>query len=448
MRIIIRSAAYRMAFVASLTFAAATLLLGVAIYFAAHAAIAQQMDETIEQDAMALVAEHRDEGVAGLSEAIHQREGNGLHALGYALFDSAGRRVAGGMNTPMPPTGWHTIRFLDPVEGPDPARAKITALPRGYRLVVAADLEPLEQIDSTILTLFGAAFAGLLLIGIVVALAFGSYLRRRLARIEITAYGIVDGDLSRRMALGPRNDEFDHVAASLNIMLDRFASLIKNLRQVTSDLAHDLRTPLARLRNQLETLQGHVEPGRQRTTAHDAVEQADEVLHLFDAILRISELEEGSLRRRFKTVDLCKLIHELGETHAPLAEDDAKTLAVKVESECFVEGDRELIAQALINLIENALRHTPEGTAIAIGSRRGFGEVVAYVRDNGPGIPEAERERALERFVRLEEARSTPGHGLGLSLVRAIAQAHDAGLSMSDNDGFEVALRFPATAAP
>jgi hypothetical protein len=268
-----------------------------------------------------------------------------------------------------------------------------------------------------------------------------------LARIEATANGIVAGDLSRRMALGPRNDEFDRVAASLNMMLDRIAGLIANLRQVTSDLAHDLRTPLARLRNQLETLQTQLKPGQQRDSADAAVDRADEVLKLFDAILRISELEEGSLRRRFAKIDLCNLVRELGETHAALAEDLGKTLSVKADGQFFVEGDRELIAQAMINLIENALRHTPEGTAILIGARKAFGEVMAFVRDDGPGIPESERERVLERFVRLEEARSTPGHGLGLSLVKAIADAHDAPISMSGVDGFEIALHFPASDA-
>jgi signal transduction histidine kinase len=443
MKTIIRSAAYRMAFAGSLAFALATLLLGAAIYYAAHAAFARQMDASLEQAATSLMAEYRDDGIDGLAEAIRQRQGP--DALGYGLFDPTGKQLAGSLNTPMPAAGWHKIVFIDPVEGPDPARAFVKMLPQGFRLVIAADLEPLEQIDRTILTLFGSAFAALLLIGLAGALAFGWYLRMRLARIEATADGIIAGDLSSRMALGPRNDEFDRVATSLNLMLDRIAGLITNLRQVTSDLAHDLRTPLARLRNQLETLQDHDEPRQTRAAVENAVERADEVLKLFDAILRISELEEGSLRRRFAVIDISQLVRELGETHAPLAEDAGKTLLVKAAKDCLVAGDRELIAQSLINLIENALRHTPPGAAIVIGARSSFGDVVAYVRDNGPGIPEAERERVLERFVRLEEARSTPGHGLGLSLVHAIANAHRASIVMSGRGGgFEVALHIPA----
>jgi signal transduction histidine kinase len=443
MRVIVRSAAYRLAFAISLVFALATLLLGAAILYAAHAALARQMDDSIELASNVLITEYHDEGLRGLAEAIGQRGGR-PDALGYALFDAAGRRVGGTLNTGMPAPGWRNISFLDPVEGPDPARALVTRLAGGYRLVIAADLEPLEQIDRTILTLFGAAFAILLLIGLVGALVSGAYLRRRLARIEATADGIVAGDLSRRASIGPRNDEFDRVAASLNVMLDRIANLIANLRQVTSDLAHDLRTPLARLRNKLETLQEPLEPVNRRAVIDEALDQADEVLQLFDAILRISELDEGSLRRRFAPVDLCKLVRDLGETHAPLAEDVGKTLHVKAEGTCFVEGDRELIAQAMINLIENALRHSPAGTAIVLGTRKAPGKAIAFVHDTGPGIPEVEHERVLERFVRLEEARSSPGHGLGLSLVRATADVHGAPISMSNIDGFEVALHFSA----
>jgi signal transduction histidine kinase len=445
MKVMPRSAAYRMAFAVSLAFAAATLIMGIIIYFAAHAAFAREMDANIAQGANDVMAEYRDDGIGGLQEAIQQHEGRGTDALGYALFDPAGRRIGGSLNMTMPAEGWHKISFLDPVEGPDPARALTSLLPQGYRLVVAADLEPLDNIDHTILSLFAIAFGAVLILGLVGALAFGSYLRRRLARIEATAEAIVAGDLSRRMKLGPHHDEFDRVGASLNVMLDRIAGLIASLRQVTSDLAHDLRTPLARLRNQLERLQADAEAGRPRDAVEKAVEQADEVLRLFDAILRISELEEGSLRRGFAKVDLCKLVRELGEAHAPLAEDAGKTLVAKVYGDCFVDGDRELIAQAMINLIENALRHTPPGTAIEIGACKAFGEVTAYVSDTGPGIPEAEHERVLERFVRLHEARTTPGHGLGLSLVRAIAEAHDVTISMTRRDRFKVALHFPQT---
>ena len=444
MRAIFNSAAYRIAFASSLAFALAIVLMGAAVFYAAHAAFVRQMESSIDQASISILAELHDDGVGGVLEAVHNREAGGPDALGYAVFAPSGNRVVGSLNTPMPQAGWHDIVFLDPHEGPDPARAKTTMLPGGYRLTVAADKEPLEQIDATILTIFGIAFACLLAVGLVGALILGAYLRRRLTRIETTARAIADGNLRRRMAVGPRGDEFDRVAASLNAMLDRIAGLIANLRQVTSDLAHDLRTPLMRLRNRLDALHEPSETPMRASHIDDAVDRADDVLKLFDAILRISELEEGSLRRHFSPVDLAALIVDLGEAHEPLADDAGKTFSVDIACEAVVDGDRELLAQALINLIENALRHTPPGCGIEIGLRRDEGRPVAYVADTGPGIPADQRERVLERFVRLEAARSTPGNGLGLSLVAAIAAAHRAELTLRDRKpGLEAALLFP-----
>ncbi|MBR0551760.1 sensor histidine kinase [Stakelama marina] len=444
MRALFNSAAYRIAFASSLAFALATALMGIAVFYAAHAAFTRQMEASIEQAIAGLTAELRDEGVQGVKEAVHSRESGGPNALGYAVFDAAGHRVEGALDTPMPDLGWSDITFNDPVEGPDPARAKTVELRHGYRLTVAADKEPLEAIDATILTIFGVAFLALLLIGLIGALVLGAYLRRRLRRIEATAGAIAGGDLSQRMSVGPRDDEFDRVAASLNAMLDRIAGLIDNLRQVTSDLAHDLRTPLMRLRNRLEALHGPSEDDIRAQRIDEAVERADEVLKLFDAILRISELEEGNLRRNFSSVDLVALLTDIGEAHEPLAEDSGRTLTVRIDTMATIDGDRDLLAQALVNLIENALRHTPTGSTIEIGVRREAGRPVLFVADDGPGIPAHERARVVQRFVRLEASRSTPGNGLGLSLAAAIAAAHRADLRLSDREpGLEAAILFP-----
>lgn len=441
------SAAYRIAFVSWLAFAGATLLAGIAVFYAAHAAFARQMDANIEQASTAVAAEFGDDGIGGVVEAIRNREAARSDIFGYALYRGSGRRTAGSLDAPMPPLGWRDITFRDPDEGPDAARAKTVMLPGGYRLTVAADKEPLEHIDDTILEIFAVAFAGLLVLGLGGALALGAYLRRRLTRIEATAGAIARGDLSRRMEVGARGDEFDRVADSLNSMLDRIAGLIANLRQVTSDLAHDLRTPLMRLRNRLDGLHEPDESDGRSAKIDDAVARADEVLRLFAAILRISELEEGSLRRNFTQIDLGALVADLGDSHQPLAEDVGKALRVRVADGLTVTGDRELIAQAMINLIENALRHTPAGSAIEMGVRNEAGRAVAYVADNGPGIPEEHRVRVLERFVRLEQSRSSPGNGLGLSLVAAIATAHRADLVLRDRaPGLEAAIVFPVLA--
>lgn len=443
-----RSAANRIALVAFLAYAAAMFVLGAAVFIATHAAFAQQIDVSIEATTNALQGELRDDGIKGLMETIAQSRRPGPISLGTSLFAPDGQRLSGSFLTSMPAPGWQSIVIADPQEGPDPARAKVTLLAGGYRLVVAADLESLESIDRTILEMFGTAFAVLLLIGIVGAYSLATYLRNRLAGIGTTSAAIVAGDLRQRAIVGPAGDEFDRVAASLNTMLDRIAGLIANLRQVTGDLAHDLRTPLSRLRNQLERLRATKVDAAVEELLEDAVAQADDVLTLFDAILRISEVEEGSLKRAFAPLDLSFLVSELGETLAPLAEDSGRVLVVEVETRIQVQGDRELLSQAIINLVENAIRHTPVGATIRLLARPDGEGAIVGVEDNGAGIPEAEQERVQQRFVRLESARSTPGHGLGLSLVRAIADAHGARLKLTDAaPGLSATIQFPGRIA-
>lgn len=433
LRLLPSSAASRIAWVAFIAYAAAMLVLGTAVFFATHSAFSRQIDATIEQSSRSLQREYGDDGIRGVIEAVNQSHGPGPISLGTALFGPSGARIAGNLQTKMPPLGWHKILFEDPLEGPDPARAKSTPLPGGYRLVVAADLESLEAIDRTILAMFALAFGALLLLGLGGAFLLAGYLKRRLAGIEMAAAAVIEGDLAQRAMVGNTGDEFDRIAASINAMLDRIAGLITNLRQVSGDLAHDLRTPLSRLRNQLERLRGATDEAESTELVEQSITQSEDVLSLFDAILRISEVEEGSLKRAYSRVDLTALVSKLGETLIPLAEDSKRNLTVMVEPGLVVFGDRELLAQALINLVENSLRHTVEGTQIRMEAHaEGKGASVS-VADNGTGIPEADRERVQQRFVRLETARGTAGHGLGLSLVRAIAMAHGATLTLGDS---------------
>jgi signal transduction histidine kinase len=410
------SAAYRIAYTYAAAFAAATLLLGIAVYFAADAEFRHQRDQAISSEIADLSQEG---GAPQLKQEIAEREAaRATDSFGYALFDRAGRRIAGSLDTSRPPPGFSMIVFNDPIEGADAARAKAVDLPDGSRLVVAVDSEAVEAIDGTILALFGIAFVVVLVVGAIGALLLGRYLRQRLGTISTTANAIVAGDLDQRMPIGPNRDEFDTVGLALNAMLDRIAGLMENLRQVSSDVAHDLRTPLLRLRSQLEQV-GSVEGAAQR-----AIDQGDEMLKLFGSILRISEVEGGGLEQGFTRVDLSTLVEDVGDGFLPALTDSGHSLSWDVEPDVAVLGDRELLAQAIANLLDNARVHTPAGTAVTVTLEGGEEWVRLSVADNGPGVPVEDRDSVLRRFYRGEASRTTPGNGLGLSLVAAVAAAH------------------------
>lgn len=269
-----RSAAYRIAFVYSAAFALAIAVLGAIVFVAADAAFRHQQDVALADETKQLVVAYRGEGLSDLLDALAARsDAKGIAAFGYAMFDRDGQRIAGDLDTPPPPPGLHDIHFRDPEEGQDAARAMTTILPSGERLVVAIDTEGLEQIDRTILGLFIGAFGIVVMVGIAGALILGAYLRRRLSRIEAAARAIVGGDLTRRVAVSERGDEFDALGATLNAMLDRIEQLMENLRQVSSDIAHDLRTPLSRLRTTLEAAR-EKDPVGQRKAIDEAVTQS------------------------------------------------------------------------------------------------------------------------------------------------------------------------------
>jgi signal transduction histidine kinase len=439
------SAAYRIAFTYSAAFALAIVLLGMAVYFAADADFRGQQDDAIVEETGEMLNAYRDKGLAELRERVGAGQGGGVAQFGYALFDPAGRREAGALAIARPAQGWRDVTVVDPVEGPDALRALTTTMPDGRTLVVAAESEALERMDRTILMLFGAAFVVVVGLGGVGALLLGTYLRRRLARISDTARAIVAGDLTQRIPVGARGDEFDALAGSLNAMLDRIARLLDSLRQVSGDVAHDLRTPLARLRGTLEAM---LDGPPDRTAMKRALNQSDELLVLFAAILRISEVEGGALARSFAPVDLAALTADICDTYAPAVADGGRVLSCRGSADGWVMGDRELIAQALVNLLDNAQVHTPAGSRITVTIAAEADAVALSVADDGPGVAAADRERIVHRFVRLERSRTTPGHGLGLNLVAAIAAAHGGTLTITDNaPGLRATIRLPGLAA-
>ena len=440
------SAAYRIAFATFGAVALGLAILGAIIFAVMHIAFTRQLDTMIADGTQSLVADYRQDGPAELADAIREREASPSSTrLLYAVYAPDGRRLYGNLQAVRPPVGIGNIKFIDPGEGPDSGRVSAVDLSPRERLVVAADREWIERIDKTVVAVFGSAFLAACILGLAGALLFGAYLRRRLSSISQSAEAIIGGDVSKRMPISPRGDEFDQLASTLNRMLDRIESLLENLRQVSNDIAHDLRTPLSRLRTRLEEgVLGRANEAPE-VIIEDALLRVDELIALFAAILRIAEVESGETRRFFAPVDMSAMVTELAESFAASIQDGGRLFLWSAEPGLTVDGDRKLLAQAAINLLENAQRHTPEGTMIRLTLAAAGDLVCLRVSDNGPGVPRSDFGRITKRFARLESSRTTSGYGLGLSLVSAVANLHRGRLVLSSGaPGFIATIELPA----
>lgn len=286
--------------------------------------------------------------------------------------------------------------------------------------------------DERLLQLVAVALAVVAATSVAGAVLLVRSLRRRLRRIGEVAAAIASGDLARRVPVGVRHDEFNRLGRAVNAMLDRITSLVENLRQVSTDVAHDLRTPLARIRAGLESVADEDDPARLRSAIVKAISEGDDLLALFGAILRIAEVERGGAAVVTAPVDLAEVAAYMTEAYAPAVADGGRTLRLDAPLPVHVRADRALLFQALANLIDNAQLHTPPGTTIAVGAGRRDEAAVLCVADDGPGVPMGDREHVTRRFARLERSRTTPGHGLGLNMVSAIARAHGGSFELGD----------------
>jgi signal transduction histidine kinase len=375
-------------------------------------ALRKQLDLAIESKTEALIRDYESFGVKVLltSGEISERRNGPLRIF---VQTADGRVLAGRL--PEAPAGLTGLTTLH-APGEEPLRALGTMLPGGIHLVVATSVAPVDDAvrafaRTPLLTALGVASLALLL-GFVGARA----LERRLASVSNTAAQITAGDLSRRLPQSGRGDEFDRLVGTVNLMLARLEQLMAAQRQVTDDIAHDLRRPLQRLR---QTLEEALSTGSQATAATltVAIGELDDVLDTFAAILRISRAEAGAAARQ--RVDLSSLVTTVAEAFSPVAEEAGRPFAIDVTPNLLIQGDPALLQRMLANLLDNALIHGVGGIRVALAP----GPVLT-VTDDGPGIAMAEREAVLRRFVRLDRSRATPGTGLGLALVAAAVQVH------------------------
>jgi signal transduction histidine kinase len=447
---LVRTASFRLSALYAILFGLCVLLLGAAAFWSTRSALEKQLTRRIEAEMTLLEQEYRGKGIDGLVATVQQRsrvKGN----LDYFVADPAGNRLAGDLPVVSDRVGWVEVD-AGPEAGEEQSgeseqiRVLVRQLDGEYRLGVGEDLEQVGEMEDTFFGILASALGIVLMLGIGGGLLLSAAFLRRVDMITRTADAIIDGDLSRRIERTGSGDDFDHLSATLNIMLDRITRLMENLRQVSNDIAHDLRTPLTRLRQDLEEAQKRdLTAVDLRRVIESAVAEADVLLETFSALLRIAQIEAGTRRSAFRPVDLSDVVHTVVEAYALPVEESGRTLKAEVADGIQVNGDRGLISQLFVNLVENALRHTPPGTTITLRLSREPAAVVAEVADTGPGIPPDERAKVFRRFYRLERSRTTPGSGLGLSTVAAIVELHHATIELKDNaPGLRVVIRFPA----
>jgi signal transduction histidine kinase len=430
----------------------AVVLFGI-MYWQTAGDMERQLRDVTHADMRALTAVFDDGGLPGLRRAIEERvAGTHGRAGWYLLLDARGNRLAGNLPALTARSGWREVHL--PETGTESGEHEHgegrTVLGEGRRLEAGGFLFVGQDADQLAETRELWTYALLWGIGATLLLAaaggalMGAAALRRVEAINRVTGAIVQGDLDRRIPRRGSNDEFDVLATHLNEMLARIQQLMEGMRQVSSDIAHDLRTPLGRLRQTLEKTRREATTVAQYQAAVDhAIGQTDQILETFAALLRIAQIESGSRRARFTDVDLSAALETVVDAYAPVAEDSGHTLQASIPPDIHVQGDRELLVQAVANLVENALRHTQATSRIEVALEALPDAVVLTVADNGPGIPEDLLGKVTQRFYRLEASRSTPGSGLGLSLVAAVAALHHVPLQLSDNrPGLRATLRF------
>jgi len=309
-------------------------------------------------------------------------------------------------------------------------------------LVVGEGMDIVEDSREALTSALLWSLAFVMLAGLVGAVVIAWRVDRRLGRTEVALTAYASGELARRLPVTGSGDELDRVSLSVNTVLDRLSLLIETTRQITIDAAHDLKTPMTRLLHRLAEAEGSP-VSEARAVLRAAASDAKQIIGTFDALLRIAEIEAGARRARFDTVDLSDVVETVADAYGPEAEQAGHRLETKIGPNLYVTGDRELLTQAFADLVENSIRHAGKNATICLMAMNHSESVAAMVSDTGPGVPPADRERVLRRFVRLEASRSTPGTGLGLTLVKAIADLHNARLELSDNSpGLRVTLAF------
>ena len=454
-----RTTTFRLSLTYLALFSAAAIVAIFYIYWNTTVLLSRQLNQTIDAELKGLAEQYRAGGLDQLVRTVAERSGTPGNSL-YLVADSEGRRLAGNLSA-VSPELWDSLGPVEfvyqrPATGGVEKRlafANVFRLASGYRLIVGRDIEDRRELGRMVRSamLWGLGVMALFGIG-------GGYWvsRKLLARIDAlaaTTRTIMDGDLTGRLPVTGSGDELDRLSESLNLMLARIEQLMAGLREVSDNIAHDLKTPLNRLRNRVEqALREPYGEAAYREALERTIEEADGLIKTFNALLSIARLEAGAGGENREKLDVSALLRDVAELYEPVAEERGIELRAETDAPIFVRADRQLLGQAIANLIDNALKYgAPERSSgngsrpeVELSTRTKGPTAEIVVTDRGPGVPVPDRERVLDRFVRLEASRSEPGSGLGLSLVAAVARLHGGILRLEDNEpGLRVVLALP-----
>jgi signal transduction histidine kinase len=448
-------------------FCAAVAVTFIYVTISVQGLLQREAEDAVHTEYDGLAAHFRDGGMSALVGAISERSASASTML-YLLTDSSRRRLAGNLET-VAVDLWNTqgaaqFGYRKREENGVSERQAlgyVARFPGGLHLIVAKDIESQEALKRLLRKALLLGYAFIIVIGIAGGVVVSRWLLRRVDAASNTARAIMQGNLARRIPVTGRNDEFERLANNLNAMLDRIQDLMTGLKDVSDNIAHDLKTPLHRLRTRAERA---LQSTRSRDDLEDAlgsvIEEADALIQTFDALLSIARLEAGSRSESFGPLNVCTLTRDVAELYEPAAEERGLSLQLSCAGDVMMCGEKHLIGQALANLLDNAIKYAgplAEATvsggghplAVSIGLEDKGDRVDIVVGDRGPGIPPDDRERVLQRFVRLQPSRSIPGSGLGLSLIAAVARLHGGAVSLEDNEpGLRVRLMLKKNLPP
>ena len=426
------------------------LAIGTTVYFLTTHTLEQQLKANLDSEISRLKAEYDSGGlpelIAEINEIIASKSSR---AQDYGVLNQDARLIAGNLSQFKLVEGWQTLQRSLPRRNSEKEHTtllvRVIYLSNQLWLGVSHESDNIEAAGDAIIKAFLWGFVLVIILGAAGGIYISRAFLKKIDGITRSTQAIIAGDLAHRLAVSENQDELDKLAALLNRMLDKIGALIENVQQVSNDIAHDLRTPVSRLKFRLEdALKSTLSKDQYNDQITAALVEVDTILETFSALLRISQIESQSRRSGFKNVNLSDVAASVCDALIPVGEEQGKVISIEISPNLNIPGDKALLTQLIFNLLENAIVHTPENTQITVHSKSMSKGIELIIADHGTGIAEAQRHKVFQRLYRLEQSRTTPGNGLGLSIVAAIIELHDGTIALNDNQpGLKVVVNLP-----